>query len=430
MSTTALIIRPGGIMIDQIDLILLQFAWSTVKSQILRIRASLGLTLLLLGLSLSISAQAPSPLPVKETPVERPNPTGTDPIHENATTAILKAFDHYEVVGIGAAHGNQNLDDLILDLVRDPAFPKQINDVVVECGNSLYQPLLDRYIAGEDVSLHEVRQVWRNTTQPMCGVSAFYEQLFPLMRRLNQRLSPNMRVRVLAGDPPIDWEKVTKPEDTYNFNRDKSIASVMEKEVLSKHRKAIMLFGTAHLFHGTMAMGIQSAVAQYEMNYPNVTLVIAEHRGFGSYTPFAKYSDELESRMDSWPSRSFVLKLKGTWLGNLLDETYSTGVQVHMKRTGKDGKTEFYNVPFENGHKFSTMADAYIYLGPRDLLLSEPPPANVFLDKEYMTEMARRALVTKQGPIYSQADPEKISQGDYGALMFDIDKNESGHPVQ
>jgi hypothetical protein len=428
MSTTVPIIQPGGIMIDQIDLILLLLAEPIVKLKILRVRASLGVTLLLLGFSLPISAQVSSPLPANTTAVERPNPTGTDPIHEDATIAILKAFDHYEVVGIDAAHGNQNLDDLILDLVRDPAFPKKINDVVVECGNSLYQPVLDRYIAGEDVSLHEVRQVWRNTTQPMCGVSAFYEQLFPLIRSFNQRLSTDMRLRVLAGDPPIDWEKVTKPEDMYNFNRDKSIASVMEKEVLSKHRKAIMLFGTAHLFHGTMAMGIQSAVAQYEMIYPNVTLVIADHRGFGSNTPFAKYNDEFEARMDSWPSRSLVLRLKGTWLGNLLDETYSSGVHVNMKRTGKDGKTESYNGPLENGNKFSTMADAYLYLGPRDLLLSEPPPANVFLDKDYMTEMARRAVATKQGPIYGQANPDKISQQDYSALMFGSDKNESIHP--
>jgi hypothetical protein len=301
-------------------------------------------------------------------------------------------------------------------------FQKKLNDVVVECSNSLYQPLLDRYIAGEDVNLHEVRQVWRNTTQPMCGVSAFYEQLFPLIRRLNQRQSPERRLRVLAGDPPIDWKTVTKAEDMYKFNRDESIASVMKKEVLSKHRKAIMLFGTAHLFHGTMAMGIQSAVAQYETTYPDVTLVIADHKGFGSNTPFVKYNDEFEARMTSWPSPSLVLRLKGTWLGNLLDETYSSGAHLNIKRIGKDGKTESYNGPLENGNKFSTMADAYLYLGPRDLLLGEPPPANVFLDKDYMTEMARRAVIVNQGSLYDQANPEKISQRDYNPLMFGSDK--------
>src|SRR5258708_25560039 len=333
-----------------------------MKPRALLYRTSLVLTVLVaLRFSLPVSAQVSSPVPVTGTSVERPNPAEPDPVHEDAKRAILQGFDHYEVVGINAAHGNQNLDNLILDLVRDPAFPKKINDVVVECGNSLYQLVLERYIAGEDVSLHEVRQVWRNTTQPMCGVSAFYEQLFPLMRRLNQRLSPEGRVRVLAGDPPIDWKTVTKAEDMYKFNRDESIASVMKKEVLSQHRKSIKLIHTAHLFHRTMAIGIQSAVAQYETTYPDVTLVIADHKGFGSNTPFAKYNDEFEARMTSLPSPSLVLRLKGTWFGNLLDETYSSGVHVNMKRIGKDGKTESYNGPLENGNKFSTMADAYLY---------------------------------------------------------------------
>jgi hypothetical protein len=114
--------------------------------------------------------------------VPRPKLAGSDPKPVDATAAILAAFDKYEVVGISAAHGNKDLDDFLLKLIRNPAFPRKVNDVVVECGNSLYQSTLDRYIAGSEVPLPEVRQVWRNTTQPMCGVSAFYEELFPLIR--------------------------------------------------------------------------------------------------------------------------------------------------------------------------------------------------------------------------------------------------------
>src|SRR4029077_16240601 len=126
---------------------------------------------------------------------------GTDPKPEDATRAILAAFDKYEVVGMDAAHGNKDLDDLILHVIRDPAFPSKVNDIVVECGNSLYQGILDRYIAGEDVSLREVQQVWRNTTQLMCSLSGFYERLFPLVRQVNQRLPVRKRIRVLAADP-------------------------------------------------------------------------------------------------------------------------------------------------------------------------------------------------------------------------------------
>ena len=166
--------------------------------------------------SAEVAAQVPgkSSLPVQDTTdVPAPNPKGSNPKPVEAERAVLAAFDKYEVVGMSAAHGNKDLDDFILHLLRNPVFASKVNDVVVECGNSLYQPTLDRYIAGDDVPLSEVRQVWRNTTQPMCGVSAFYEELFPLVRRMNQTLPPEKKLRVLAGDPPFDWSKVKSPRD-------------------------------------------------------------------------------------------------------------------------------------------------------------------------------------------------------------------------
>jgi hypothetical protein len=84
--------------------------------------------------------------------------------------AILAAFEKYEVVGMPEGHGMKDVNDFILLLIRHPAFPEKVNDIAVECGNSLYQPVLDRYIGGEDVPFTEVRKVWRNTTVGvMCG---------------------------------------------------------------------------------------------------------------------------------------------------------------------------------------------------------------------------------------------------------------------
>jgi hypothetical protein len=173
-------------------------------------------------------------------------------IPEPAIPAILQAFETFEVVGITAAHGEKDIDDFLLSLIRDPRFPASVNDIVVECGNVRYQPVLDRYITGEDVPFNEVQHVWRDTTvQQMCGASGFYEQLYPLVRSLNQRLPATSRLRIVAADPPIDWSKIRSYEDlTPFFDRDGSIASVMEREVLSKHRKALMLFGIFHLLHG------------------------------------------------------------------------------------------------------------------------------------------------------------------------------------
>src|SRR5262249_40901626 len=155
---------------------------------------------------------------------------GAEPTPEPAVPAILAAFDKYELVGIPSAHGMKDLHDFILSLIRNPSFLDKVNDIAVECGNSLYQLELDRYIAGEDVPFKSVRKVWRTTTSPMCGLCGFYKLFFPLVRAINQKLPPEKRLRVLACDPPVDWEEVKTPQELDRFiERDPSIASVIEK---------------------------------------------------------------------------------------------------------------------------------------------------------------------------------------------------------
>jgi hypothetical protein len=304
-----------------------------------------------------------------------PNPKGSDPRPADAQSAILAAFDKYDVVaGLGVT--NKDTDDLILALIRNPAFATKVNDIAVECSNSLYQPILDRYIAGEDVPLSAVRPVWRNTTQPSCGFSAFYEELFPLVRRINQTLPPERRLRMLACDPPIDWSKVTKPDDTRAFgDRDESITAVMEREVLAKHRKALMLYGIGHVRHGT-----RTAVGRYEAHYPHLTLVVVDYHGFGEGTPLERFNDLLEKRMTSWPVPSLV-PMQDSWLADL-PCAYFDGDLPRGNCRGYPG------------------VDAFLYVGPRDLMLYEPVAAGIVLDTTYMAELRRRAaaLGNPDGP--------------------------------
>jgi hypothetical protein len=390
--------------------------------------------LVLLSLAMFFSAaraaQEPgkSSLPLQGTmEIPAPNPKGSNPKPKDAESALLAAFDKYEVVGMSAAHGNKDLDDFILHLIRNPTFPDKVNVIAVECGNSFYQPILDRYIAGTDVPLPQVRQVWRNTTQPMCGVSGFYEELFPLVRRMNQALPPEKKVRVLAGDPPIDWDNIKSPRDFGRgqfLNRDPRVAAVMEKEVLSKHRKALMLFGTAHLFHvGSTAVGL------YEKDYPGLTMVIADHQGFGNWTPLEQYNGKFEARMASWPVPSLVQELKGTWLADLLDMTNTAGsfffgpaASGKLPAGSAPAKGTFSEIPAEAEVKLSEKVDAYLYFGPRDLLLNEPTPAGIVLDKDYMAELQRRAAIMGGGPIADQANPKNISDHDSNPFFYDPDE--------
>ena len=302
-------------------------------------------------------------------PQQQTKPPGAEPILEPAIQGILAAFDKYEVVAMPEAHDQKDLDDFILSLMRTPGFAEKVNDIEVECGNSLYQPILDRYIAGEDVPFTEARKAWRNTTQPMCGMSGFFEQFFPLVRAINQKLRPAKRLRVLAGDPPIDWQQVKSSEDVRKFgSRNSTIASVMEKEVLAKHRKALMLFGTFHLFHTSPG----SAVAAYEKDYPNLTFVISDLNTFDMKLPV------------SWPFLSLI-PAKGTWLGALdLGHFYPAPISMDQECHVRN---EF---PKELQRPMADLVDAFLYFNPERLALKEQLPADVVLDSEYWAELKRR----------------------------------------
>lgn len=316
---------------------------------------------------------------VAQNPGAQRIPKGADPKPKPAISAILKAFDRYEVVGLSAGHSLKDQDDFILALIRTPAFADKVNDIVVECGNSLYQKILDRYITGEDVPFAEVRKVWRNTTQLMCGMSGFYDQLFPLIRAINIKQAPDKRIRVLAGDPPIEWEHIkalTDIKEALIHDRDQAIAQVMEDQVLSKHRRALMLFGVFHLMHqGTH--DDPSAVAIYEKQYPNRTLVIAEFE--------TMVIDLSATSLATWSSPS-IAKSKGTWLGALRLSQYESPPMTLLHCVGRIGFAE------EGADRtMAELVDAFLYLAPPGLLLKEQIPASIASDPEFTAELSRRA---------------------------------------
>lgn len=185
------------------------------------------------------------------------------------------------------------------------------------------------------------------------------------MRAINQKLPQGKGLRVLAGDPPIDWDRVKTFQDVDKFlDRETSIASIMERQVLSKHRKALMLFGTFHLEHG----GGPSAVSIYEKDYPNLTFVITDV-GFFTTEP---------TSFANWPFPSLA-QAKGTWL-----------------------------------------VDAILYLGPQDLMLTEPMPADIALDTNFRTELRRRHTLAGSPDVFTEMlnDDQQIVNGACKPLLY------------
>ncbi|HET7187464.1 MAG TPA: hypothetical protein VFI52_04890 [Gemmatimonadaceae bacterium] len=123
---------------------------------------------------------------------------------------VLASFAQRPLVALAEAHGLEEEHDLIARPLRDPRFGDATSTIVIEWANALYQPTIDRYLAGEEVPLPELRKAWRNT-----GFSPFapwdapvYERFFTVAREVNLSRPPARRMRVVAADPPVDWAAV------------------------------------------------------------------------------------------------------------------------------------------------------------------------------------------------------------------------------
>ena len=137
-------------------------------------------------------------------------------------------------------HDNEQGHAFRLSLIRDPRFATTVNDIVVECGNFRYQDLMDRFVRGDDVPYDALRRVWQNTTQPdSLWDTPIYEEFFRAVRAVNASLAKERQLRVLLGDPPIDWDSVHSKNDYGRWDRDGHPAELIRREVLAKGRRML-----------------------------------------------------------------------------------------------------------------------------------------------------------------------------------------------
>jgi hypothetical protein len=288
---------------------------------------------------------------------------------------IVKAFDKFPIVALGEAHQLQEEADFIAQLIRRPDFSAKVNMIVVEFGNALYQDVIDRYIAGKEVPHTELQQVWRNTTQFFVWDAAIYEQFFANVRAVNQTLPAARRMRVLLGDPPIDWNKVQTREDTAPF-RNRLAREILEQEVLAKNRKALIIYGGAHIMRN------KGGISLIEQKCPQSMFIVLPHFGF------FERNDELEPRFATWPKPSLAL-VNGTWLGALDGSVFT---RVSMIRVTREGERIGPRNPFA-GTKLEELADAYLYFGPSDSLTRSVAPPETYQDEAYVEELKRRYVI-------------------------------------
>lgn len=285
---------------------------------------------------------------------------------QDANRAIIQAFDTHSIVMFGEVHENKQEYEFLRALVVSPQFADKVDDIVVEFGNSLYQKAVDRYIAGEDVPIEEVQKAWRNTLA-LGPISPVYPSLYEAVRQVNRLRAGKHKLRILLGDPYINWDTVRSREDVgpYLAHRDEFYASVVRDEVLAKHHRALLIEGWGHFRRSPTGPGY----VEKELRTAGAStfVILLGTNAVGGY-------NDLDKRFDIWKVPA-LMSLDATWVGDLPAMPVLTG------GTAPAGS---------NPLKLRDAADALLYLGPRDTLTAVHLPRADLEGTPYGREITRR----------------------------------------
>jgi len=281
-----------------------------------------------------------------------------DPV--DAIEGIVSAFKERPVVMIGEGHWLRQAGDFYTRLTRDPKFQETVQDIVVEFASRNNQPLLDRYIAGEDVPIEDVRRIWRDTTKVASWESPVYAQWLAAIREANRGLQPSRRLRVLAGDTPVDWSHIHSHSDWSALgDNNVSFAEVIIDEVLKKKHRALVVLGTNHVFKSGDRDGGDNTTTRVESLYPGSTYVVLLICEGG----VARAAQDLLRLPNLIPPA--LLALAGTPLGKPTDPRELPLIKE---------------------------ANALLYIGPPESLKLALPPVGS-LEPEYLKEVDRRSMI-------------------------------------
>src|SRR5690349_5517565 len=244
--------------------------------------------------------------------------TRVAPTPREAVSEVLNLFERYSIVALSEGpHNNQKGHDFRMALVRDPRFGRLVNDIVVEFGNSRYQAVMDRFTSGADVPYREIRQVWENTTIPgTLWDSPIYYEFFSTIRDVNR--ANGSHIRVLLGDPPIDWASIRTADqmNAYYPQRSRHPATVILEEVLKKNRRALVIYGAGHLIGrgSSLADPLRGDTLVAHLERESNTRIFTISNAYADVSGFETGA--------AWPIPSLIL-VRGTTLGLELSEVES-----------------------------------------------------------------------------------------------------------
>jgi hypothetical protein len=300
----------------------------------------------------------------------------------DATVGILEAFRTHRLVAIG--HHDDESQAFLRSLIRDRRFSAAVDDIVVEFGSAKYQDVMDRYLRGADVPLRDLEHAWQDTTGPNGSFDVpAIESFFRTVRDVNASLPAEHRLRVLLGEPPIDWARIhTEADFTAQLravgNRDAHAAELIRREVLSKSRRALIVYGALHFQRKVIW-------ANYGSEWPEADTLVMQLEAQPPTKVFTIWrvttSMKVPPYFTSWQVPSMAM-LQNTDLG-LADFSLYFPYDGE-RRAERNGKAVVIPREEWQSRRMQDQFDAVIYLGPKSSFEEWALPMEKCSDRAYL----------------------------------------------
>lgn len=313
------------------------------------------------------------------------------PVRRDARDAVFKAFEHYQVVLLGEVHWSVAEHKFIDGVLYDPRLPATVRDIAVEFANASYQPLIDRYVAGAEVPADSLRQIWQNVIVPMAWDSPLYATFFRTVREVNRKLPVDQKLRVVALDPPIRWAEVRNTDDIprkWGY-RDPVWFEVLDREVLLRHRKALVICGALHIIRRDPATGFLPAPIEraglgdaLDQRYPGAAYSIYPLLG-------------TDGRLVNMWRPNGLGEIKGTTVGARTSHDLLPGSLTIFRMV--DGKRVPHQLQENEYPPIEALVSAVAFYGSGELT---QPDVRSFRDPAYVAELHRRSAIVQ--PMFGQ----------------------------
>ena len=219
---------------------------------------------------------------------------------------------------------------------------------------------MDRFVRGDEIPHDALKRVWQDTTEPgITNDNPLPEAVFRAVRDVNRSLPVERRIRVLLGDPPIDWEHIRTKDDHRRWvvQRSPFVADLIRRDVIARKRRALVVYGNGHFPR-------REILSNYDMSdYQSQTITSwIESTGHKVFVIFGDGGgiEALQPDVKSWPRHSIAL-VAGTSIG----EADFARINSADTRYAILGPDRFEPIPREQWRtlRVEEIVDAIIYLG-------------------------------------------------------------------